>query len=334
MNRVPLLLLMFSGMLAPELLAQAQATDPPMTLQEVSDFLGDTTLASNELLQLLPQAMARNGVAFSLDHQALETLLAAARKGRRNDATTSVIVLQALRSCPDCASTYFGPMNRDELLFLVRRDVILPHIKEEQVRLRGTKDVPKTMDMVRELQAAGATPVLIDLVVPFDEIEVPAPEGYQPLSMVRGADYDRHRENGHLDLSIDVLGRVELLFVNNALFYRAVPSADKKAPAPKFEFNTASNNAPAPADIGRPTLDSWQRTEEKGKVTKLWDNGKQIAKKTDRPPVLEFRSEAVPGRGGFYIMIDESDKKQAHTHDIRITWVKEPPAPAKPSLLK
>lgn len=333
MNRVTLLLILFGGIVAPGLFAQTQATDPPMTLQEVTEFFGDTTVTPADI-QLLTQAIARNGISFSLDQKSLESLLAAAKKGKRNDATTALVLLQVLRSCPDCRSTYFGPLNRDELMFLVRWDVILPRIKEEEVRLRGTKDIPKTMDMVRELQTAGASPTLIDLVVPFDEVEVPVPEGYQRLSMVRSTDYDRHRDNGHLDLSIDVMGRVELLFVNNALFYRTVPSADKKAPPPKFDYNASSNNAPAPANSVQATLDSWQRSEDKGKITKLWDNGKPIVKKTDKPPMVEFRAEAAPGRSGFYIMIDESDRKQAHTHDIRITWAQAPPTPAKPSVLK
>jgi hypothetical protein len=296
------------------------AQDPPISLQEVSLYLSDASITAADF-PLILQAIARNGVDFPLDQTALERILDAARGGTRSNQLTSAVVLQVLRGCGDCRNRYFGPLNKEELISFIRRKEILPHIALEEVRLRGTKDIPKTESTIQELQAAGAAPALIDLVVPDDEVEISAPAGYTAVPLVRSLDYLRGREAGRLDLNLDVLGKVELLFVNNALFYKTVANADKKALEPTLALNSGSYNAPTPSDPVMPSLEFVQRSEEKGKgVKKMFENGKSLMGKGDKLPVVEFRPNAVPGRNGFYIMIDEPDKKQAHTYDIRLTW--------------
>ncbi len=293
------------------------AAEPPMTLPEIGEYLSDPGVSAADI-PLIMQAVERNGIDFLLDQQALVQILEAAKRGKRSEQVVASVILQVLRSCGDCRSRYFGPVSEDELLSLLRRK-IPAHILVDEVGLRGTKGIAATQATVQKLAAAGAPPALIDLVVPDDVLEVPTPDAFVRLPLNRLDVYSRTGP-GMLKLKLDVIGKVELLFVNNALFYRPLPNPDKKAPEGKATGQDSAFAAPAPSSASAFTLESATRFEDKGKMSALFENGKATAGKGAIVPTIEYAPNIAAGRSGFRIIIDERDKKQAHTYELRVSW--------------
>jgi hypothetical protein len=287
---------------AAALLAQAPAEATPMKLEKLLDFI---TFLPNPTSVF--EAIQRTGIDFPIDEKTIGQVIGGARQGKQSDTFTAQLVLELIHACAGCRDRFFGPLDMEDLLSLINRSLPNDTLINE-VRLRGTKNIPPTEDSLRQLRLGGARPDLIALVVPDSLLEVPVPPGHLPFALTKPAGYSATNAAGVLEFEISVLGSVELVFVNNALFYRPVtPTSDIGA-------RSASANAPAPAQATSATL-SAERDDGKGKFSIITDKSKGISK-----PVAESATKIVGDRNGLRIRIDETDKKQGHIYRIKVQW--------------
>jgi hypothetical protein len=216
-------------------------------------------------------------------------------------------------------------MNSDQILALLNKK-FPPHIALQEIELRGPDDnVPKTQAFAEQLRLAGATPEFIDVIVPNDEIEIPAPAGYAKIPLVRAEAYDRRSKLGRLLINADISGQVEFLFLHNSLFWKPVAD-DKNDKAPMGEVKNLGSSFTAPAPrVDEPYVEYEFETIErsdKSKITKLLPGfGKG-------PRVVGITYEGKGNqRHGFRFTVTETDK-QPHTWDIRVRWnVRDTPKP-------
>ena len=292
---------------------------PPMALSEFLGYLDTPGFFAdpNELYE----AIRRTGIDFQLDDTTLARILDAARRGKHSDAITARVITELLRACVGCRDRYFGAVNLPELLTLINRS-LPPQVLIEEVRLRGTKDIPKTEETISRLRAVKAPPGLITMVVPDHELEMPTPSGYMRADLLRTADFSPTASPGYLNLKVDVQGFAELLFVNNALFYRPITDSGGKSVSSAGTVLSASYSAPSPAVPFKPTLQSVDRLDKKGGARSQLVKLGSIIGKGSEPVKIEFAPNLAAGRPGIRINVEESDRKTPHTYDIQIQWIR------------
>ncbi len=308
------------GTLFFHLLLRGQATEPPVSVEEIVKYISVPGLA--KAVEQTIEAVKLNGLGFELNEKTLGEVLAAATKGRRSPVETSKLILQIMQACADCRNRYFGPLSKDQLLSLLNNKKFrLPaHIILQEVQLRGIKDTPKSMEFVEELKLAGASPELIDLVVPDDELEIPTPAGYTREPLLRATNYDRKLVRGVLLLRIKIIGRIEFYFKHNSLFTKTQAHNDKKL-ASKVEVLSSTFTSPVPRTEGVAQL-TYEDLDRKGGSRNLFGQ-KKVEKDANTPIAVEQVD------GGFRFSVNEPDK-EPHTYDIRVVYgFGKPPQPEK-----
>ena len=284
--------------------------EPAVSVEEIVKYISVPGLP--KAVEQTIEAVKLNGLGFELNEKSLSDILAAAAKGRRSPIETSKLVLQIMQACADCRNRYFGPLSKDQLLSILnnKRLRLPPHIILQEVQLRGTKDTPKSFEFVEELKLAGASPELIDLVVPDDELEIPVPIGYKREPLLRAPNYDRKLSSGVLLLRIKIIGKIEFYFKHNSLFTKALAHNDKKL-ASKVEVLESTFTSPVPKTEGGAQL-TYEDLERRGGSRNLF--GQKKVEKDPKTPIAVEQSD-----GGFRFSVNEPDK-EPHTYDIRVAY--------------
>ena len=200
------------------------------------------------------------------------------------------------QECTECLNRYFGAFNRTQLLTYVRDNNLRPQIALQRVLLRGTKDIPKTLEFVQELKKAGASPQLIDLVVPADEIPLPTPAGYKPEVLVHELGYERRLTTGFLHVIVKVAGQMDFIFQDSALFTKVVQGTDKSGQSKVLKGTITT---PLPRNIAPPNFEVYSVFPQK-------------KKKTDPP---DIKSE----NGRIEFTVKDADK-EPHIYEIKIKF--------------
>ncbi len=288
----------------------AEQREPPVSVEEIVKYISVPGLA--KAVEQTIEAVKLNGLGFELNEKSLADVLAAAAKGRRSTTDTAKLVLQIMQACADCRNRYFGPLSKDQLLGLLnnKRLRLPPHIILQEVQLRGIKDTPKSMEFVEELKLAGASPELIDLVVPEDELEIPTPIGYTREPLLHASNYDRKLVSGVLLLRIKIIGKIEFYFKHNSLFTKTLAHNDKKLPS-KVEVLASTFNSPVPKTKGMAFL-TYEDLDKKGSSRNLFGQ-----KKVEQDSKTTIAVEQVDS--GFRFSVNEPDK-EPHTYDIRVLY--------------
>lgn len=314
-----MMMALFRGIILSVMVLTGPVWTQPLTLNDLAEYLEDAGLGL-DAPQKIVEAVRRNGVDFVLEDSSLARIIEAARKGSRTDHFTASLVLQILRTCRGCAEKYFGPLDMGDVLLALDKK-IPPDILTQEIRIRGTKGIPKTDESVQRLRSRGARPELVDLILPGDEVFVETPPGFTRLTASRSTDYNRRGNLGRLDLQLDVAGRVELIFVSNAVFARPLDAGPKKLAPSSVSARSVTFSAPAPSSTAKPELVFMSRIAEKRKLAILVDSTKSIVGGKGAKLAEHSYAEDLPsGLKGFRIIIDEPDRKQPHGYEIRLQW--------------
>ena len=260
------------------------ADDAPLPLDEVMEYVS----VSKVDLERVIETIRVRGLGFELNETALSHILVASQRGKREPALTAKLILQMLQVCPDCRQRYFGQWTKDDLLALLVNKKLSPAVLLQEVQIRGVKDLPKTSESIARLRQAGATPELINLLVPEDEIPMAAPVGYEVVPVARSATYDRTLTSGTVSLIVKVTGTVEFVFLRNALFTKTTAVAKMNSRA---EVTMINFTAPIPKTGGAPSF--------------------TLFSTLDRPPAKSKKVAEQPITlvdGGFKFTVNETDK--------------------------
>ena len=325
---------LFSAFLTLAVLAgQTPNADSRIVLEDLLTALSNPGIAE---VHELRDAIQRNGIRFDLKDDVLGRILDAGRQGKRDSKEMAALLTAAQMVCQDCRARILTPMSAEELQTLLKR--FTPEAVLREVRARGVTGLEPSEAAANVLRASGAKEDLIDFLIPDDRIPtIPLVAPYKAVSLKRALEYDPAADEGWLKITTELPAnsQTEFIFKHNALFLKAVQSAEPKdiqayfnKPAPRrktsefvdIECGLETPAAPCGQEVRDEKRGSWVRSVLP----------KNVKNKT---PLIEYSYIAPDGdgRAGFQIAV-ANPEKTAQKYAVYLRWrVFDAPKPTAPS---
>jgi hypothetical protein len=259
------------------------------TLAQIIQVWANPEFDTSEILIAIDNA----NLVLDFNESNLASVLDGAHRGNRTPSQTAQVVLRLMRDCRNCRNQFWAPLGPDDLINALAKGS--PYAMDD-LRVRGTSGFPLSLDFIKDLRAAGATPDLIAAVE--DRLRISPPVGFKPMRLDKAADFNPLASEGRLTVRVIMDGAAIFLFRHNALWVK-----DEKGADPKNLGSTFTAFGPA----SRPIKTFTGQLAQDPKLKKV-----------------KMHTEAVmdpSGRSGLQFTLDNLPKGP-HEYGMELRWVR------------